>query len=78
MVRDVAMYEPSTGIVGLESNNDVAVLWKEHNVPSRRIVEGEIEAGWEGTGSNLLKNGEVMPVEMDLQTVSTKIPYEEL
>jgi hypothetical protein len=75
MVRDVAVYEPGTGVVGLESNDDVAVLWKENDVPAWRIVECEVETGWEGVGANLLQNGEIMTVEMDLRPVSTKEPY---
>lgn len=41
MPGDVAMQDPRTGVVWLESNCKVSILWKHSNVAARRVLEVE-------------------------------------
>lgn len=66
MARNVAVYEPGAGVVGLEGDDDIAICWEENYVATRWVVQIQRDiSGRRGTGG-LVENGKVMAVEMDL------------
>ncbi len=70
VIRDVAMCQPGAGVVGLEGDHDVPVGGEEDDVAAGRVGFGEVEAVRECGVFDLLGDGEVVAVEVDLGCVS--------
>ena len=64
---DVAVHDPGARVVEAEGDDGVAVLGQEDDVPSGRVVGGEVDAVGEGLVGDLLQDGEVVAVEVDLR-----------
>ena len=65
--RDVAVHQPGARVVGLEGDDDEAVVGEQDNVAPRRVNERELElCGIVRLIFSLLEDGKVMAVEMDL------------
>ena len=72
MPRDMAMDEPSAGIIRFESNGDKSVEREQNYVTPRRVVELQIEIGFPCQVerlSGLLQEGEVVAMQVDLERV---------
>ena len=61
------MDEPSTGVIGFESDGDEAVGREKNDVPAGWIVEFEVELACVESLVGLLEEGEVVAVEVDLR-----------
>jgi hypothetical protein len=66
VISDVAVYEPRTRIVGLESYHNVTICGEEHDVSTGRVVSFGLVPDGPACVSDLLQDGEVVAVEMDL------------
>ena len=71
---DVAVHEPTAGVVGLECDNNVCIAVGHDDITSRRIIAGEIfvigtctlDSIWAEFLVGLVDDGKVVAVEMDL------------
>src|SRR3569833_28408 len=73
VLSNVAMQEPRSGIVSLESDDDKAVGGHQHHVSPWRIesVQADVGGGVHGI-FGLLEDGKVVPVEVDLGSMLEK------
>lgn len=70
MHSNVAVHEPSTGIIRLEGDDNKPFLGQMHHVTPWRIRQGQIELVRAEIGVLcLLKNNKIMAVKMDLRRV---------
>ncbi len=67
MPGDVAMDEPCTGVVRFEGNRDEAVAGEEDHVSARWVVELGVEKRRMERLGGLLKKGEIVTVEVNLE-----------
>ena len=44
MFCNVTMQQPTSRVVGLESDNDKAISWEEYDVPPWRIIEFDVDS----------------------------------
>jgi len=63
---DVAMHEPDTWVVSLESQDDETCSWQKSSITTSRVVEVErwIGSGIRGT-SSLSQDEEIVTVQME-------------
>jgi hypothetical protein len=67
MTGDVAVHQPDTWIVCLESNHDETAAWEKNDITSWWVVKLQVESTWVvGLVLFLLENCKVMAVEVDL------------
>ena len=66
MASDVTVHDPSSRIIRLEGDDDVSITRKENDVPAWGVVEFQVQFLWECRVLDLLQDGEIVAVEVDL------------
>ena len=67
MPCNVTMQQPVPRIIGLERQDQESVIGQENDISSWRVVQFEIDRSRVEWSRRLLKNGEVVPVEVNLE-----------
>lgn len=62
----MAVHEPRAGIIGLERDDHVALVWKQNDISPRRVVKLEVQFVGKCGVLDLLQNGEVVAVKVNL------------
>ena len=63
--RDMAVHEPRSGVVGLERQNQVPLRRQQRDIPTRWVVQRQVQTTDPVRLLRLLENGKVVPVQMD-------------
>jgi hypothetical protein len=70
MFTDMAVHQPSAGVVRLEGDNDEPIGRQQHDVTPGRVVQGQVELVRRVCLVGLLEDGKVVAVEMDLRVAA--------
>jgi hypothetical protein len=66
MIRDVAMHQPCSWIVSFKGDYHVSISGKQDDIASRRVFQLQAQFVWKRRVFDLLKDGKVMAMQVDL------------